>query len=178
MIGAIIGDIVGSACEHGGIKSKQFELFKDECHFTDDTVMTIAVAEAIWKGGEPEDFISSIKKFGRAYMAPISGNGSFPMTAPLITVMAMVQPCGFLLLRICSAGKVWKKVPFNKFMATLIVTFYTICFISNVTRLFHWLPVYWMSLPFVSYDRVMLVVNLCLLGLLLRAVNPKEAIKI
>jgi len=69
-------------------------------------------------------------------------------------------------------------VPFNNFLATLIITFYTICFISNVARLFHWLPVYWMSLPFVSYDRVMLVVNLCLLGLFLRAVNPKEVIKI
>ena len=46
MLGAIIGDIVGSIYEFDNIKTKDFELFDRECFFTDDTVMSIAVAEA------------------------------------------------------------------------------------------------------------------------------------
>lgn len=47
MIGAIIGDIVGSRFERANHKSTDFELFTKECHFTDDTVMTLAVAKAL-----------------------------------------------------------------------------------------------------------------------------------
>ena len=47
MLGAIIGDIVGSIYEFDNIKTKDFELFDRECFFTDDTVMSIAVAEAL-----------------------------------------------------------------------------------------------------------------------------------
>lgn len=49
MIGAIIGDIVGSVYEFDNLKSKDFELFKPQCEFTDDTVLTVAVAEALMK---------------------------------------------------------------------------------------------------------------------------------
>lgn len=45
MLGAIIGDIVGSRFEASPIKSKDFELFATGCRFTDDTVLTVAVAE-------------------------------------------------------------------------------------------------------------------------------------
>ena len=44
MLGAIIGDIVGSVYEWNNIKTKDFPLFREDCFFTDDTVMTIAVA--------------------------------------------------------------------------------------------------------------------------------------
>lgn len=47
MIGAILGDIVGSIYEFDNIKTKDFKLFDKECMFTDDSVMTIAVAEAL-----------------------------------------------------------------------------------------------------------------------------------
>ena len=47
MIGAIIGDIVGSRFEFNNHRSKDFELFTDECEVTDDSIMTIAVAKAI-----------------------------------------------------------------------------------------------------------------------------------
>ena len=50
MLGAIIGDIVGSVYEFDNIKTKEFELFKPSCRFTDDTVMTCAVADAIMNG--------------------------------------------------------------------------------------------------------------------------------
>ena len=46
MMGAIVGDIVGSVYEWHNIKTKDFPLFRDDCFFTDDTVMTCAVAEA------------------------------------------------------------------------------------------------------------------------------------
>lgn len=47
MIGAVIGDIVGSRFEFRSHKGKEFELFTDECRFTDDSVMTLAVAKAL-----------------------------------------------------------------------------------------------------------------------------------
>ncbi|MGI5892283.1 MAG: hypothetical protein ACOX7H_06070 [Bacillota bacterium] len=47
MIGAIIGAIVGSRFEFNNYKSKDFELFTDECHVTDDSIMTLAIAKAI-----------------------------------------------------------------------------------------------------------------------------------
>ena len=45
MLGAIVGDIVGSVYEWHNIKTKEFPLFRDDCFFTDDTVITCAVAE-------------------------------------------------------------------------------------------------------------------------------------
>jgi ADP-ribosylglycohydrolase len=47
MLGAIIGDIVGSRFERENIKSKEFELFTEECSVTDDSIMTLAVAKTI-----------------------------------------------------------------------------------------------------------------------------------
>jgi len=47
MIGAIIGDIVGSRFELNNIKTKDFDLFNDECRITDDSVLTLAIAKAI-----------------------------------------------------------------------------------------------------------------------------------
>ena len=47
MLGAIIGDIVGSRLEFHNIKTKEFELFNEKCHFTDDSVLTLAVACAL-----------------------------------------------------------------------------------------------------------------------------------
>ena len=47
MLGAIIGDIVGSKYEFDNIKTKDFPFVSRGCTFTDDTVMTVAVARAI-----------------------------------------------------------------------------------------------------------------------------------
>ena len=73
MLGAIIGDIVGSVYEWHNIKTKDFPLFRDDCFFTDDTVMTLATAEALMNGGEADDFIDAYKKWGRLY--PDAGYG-------------------------------------------------------------------------------------------------------
>jgi len=47
MIGAIIGDIVGSRFEFNNHRSKEFELFTKECRVTDDSIMTLAIAKAL-----------------------------------------------------------------------------------------------------------------------------------
>ena len=47
MYGAFIGDIVGSKYEFHNIKTKEFLLFSEGCDYTDDTIMTVAVAKAI-----------------------------------------------------------------------------------------------------------------------------------
>ena len=73
MLGAMIGDIVGSVYEWHNIKTKNFPLFREDCFFTDDTVMTCAVADAIMNGGEEDNFIDSMKKYGRMY--PDAGYG-------------------------------------------------------------------------------------------------------
>ena len=47
MLGAIIGDIAGSRFEFSNHRSKEFELFHPQCSFTDDSVMTLALAQAV-----------------------------------------------------------------------------------------------------------------------------------
>ena len=66
MIGAIVGDIVGSN-KMRGIKTKSFQLFREDRRFTDDTVMTLAIAEGLMNGGTPDDYIRSMKRFGKLY---------------------------------------------------------------------------------------------------------------
>ena len=74
MLGAIIGDIVGSVYEWNNIKTKDFPLFSKKCFFTDDTVMTLAVAEALLNGGSAEDYVAAMKRLGGMY--PHSGYGA------------------------------------------------------------------------------------------------------
>ena len=50
MLGAIIGDVVGSRFEFNNIKTKEFELVTEESEFTDDSVMTVAVADVLING--------------------------------------------------------------------------------------------------------------------------------
>jgi len=64
MIGAIAGDIIGSAYEFGRTKSKVFPLFGPGSDFTDDTVMTVAIAQAILTEG---DYRSAALDFGQRY---------------------------------------------------------------------------------------------------------------
>lgn len=52
MLGSLTGDIVGSIYEWDNIKTTDFPLFQDRCHFTDDSVLTVALAESILTGEE------------------------------------------------------------------------------------------------------------------------------
>ena len=80
MLGAILGDIVGSPYEfdHNNYKHKDFPLLSEKSHFTDDTVMTVAVARGLIAGkGIPERTFEEIKSelriWGETY--PHAGYG-------------------------------------------------------------------------------------------------------
>lgn len=70
MLGAIAGDIIGSVHEASGTKAKRFPLFDPDSRFTDDTVLTVAVADVLLDGG---DFASAFHDYFRAY--PAAGYG-------------------------------------------------------------------------------------------------------
>ena len=63
MIGAIIGDVVGSRFEFDNTDNKEFEFFTENCTFTDDTVMTCAVAESIMQCYETEGKFKKLSKY-------------------------------------------------------------------------------------------------------------------
>jgi ADP-ribosylglycohydrolase len=71
MIGAIAGDIIGSVYEHWPIKTKEFPLFDPLCRFTDDSVLTIAVADSILNN---RPYMESIREIGSRY--PNTGYGA------------------------------------------------------------------------------------------------------
>jgi len=90
MIGAIIGDIVGSAYEWDSIKTKDFRFFSRKSFFTDDTVLTIATAYSLLQAyslvqvsdnslvqvsdlNQQADYVTAFKYFGRKY--PNAGYG-------------------------------------------------------------------------------------------------------
>ena len=72
MLGAIIGDIVGSRWEFNPTNDYDFEMFSEKNSFTDDTVCTIAVADAIVKG---RSYGESIHEWCRRYPSPMGGYG-------------------------------------------------------------------------------------------------------
>ena len=73
MLGAIIGDIVGSRFEFGAAPERDFEFFTNECSFTDDTICTVAIADAILNGRTYKD--SLLDWYGR-YPNPMGGYGN------------------------------------------------------------------------------------------------------
>ena len=81
MYGAILGDIVGSPYEFHNLKSKDFPLFSRKSTFTDDSLMTLAVAEAFLDAGLDADeetlqksLIRTMPAFAGRY--PMCGFGS------------------------------------------------------------------------------------------------------
>lgn len=87
MYGAILGDIIGSPYEfdQNNIKTTEFDLFSERSEFTDDSIMTLAVAEALMDCGIDADeetmkkaLVDAMKKYGKRY--PFAGYGvSFSM---------------------------------------------------------------------------------------------------
>jgi ADP-ribosylglycohydrolase len=68
--GAVIGDVVGSVYEQHPTKTESIAMPADDACFTDDTVLTVAVADAILHGG---DYAVCLRRFGRRY--PRAGYG-------------------------------------------------------------------------------------------------------
>lgn len=64
MIGAIIGDVIGSVFEFNNHRSKEFLLFCANSDFTDDSVLTFATAKVLLDGG---DYSETYQRFARAY---------------------------------------------------------------------------------------------------------------
>jgi len=64
MLGAIIGDLVGSVYEWNNIKTTEFEFLKRECFFTDDSVLTMATASALLTGS---GYAETYHRFARCY---------------------------------------------------------------------------------------------------------------
>ncbi len=77
MLGAIIGDIIGSTYEFNNVKTTDFELFPPECEPTDDSLMTIAVAQWLMEDPnyEPDKLIRCMQAIGRRYPIPKGGFG-------------------------------------------------------------------------------------------------------
>ena len=80
MFGAIFGDIVGSVYEFNNVKTKDFKLLTEGSYFTDDTVMTVALADALMQSdirenpkGFKERFVRTMHRYGERY--PDAGYG-------------------------------------------------------------------------------------------------------
>jgi len=70
LIGAICGDIIGSVFEWNNVKTTDFPLFSPKSTYTDDTVLTVAVADCIMSG---RGYAAVFKEYGRKY--PFAGYG-------------------------------------------------------------------------------------------------------
>lgn len=70
MLGAITGDIVGSVYEWNNHRSKEFPLFAENAFFTDDSILTVAVADVLLNGG---DYTETLRRYARRY--PDGGYG-------------------------------------------------------------------------------------------------------
>lgn len=84
MLGAIIGDIVGSQYEWQNNKSKNFTLFTGACHYTDDSLMTLAIAQAFtlrrgrWREEGFQRFVvEKMVEMGRAHQGSSWGKGFY-----------------------------------------------------------------------------------------------------
>lgn len=111
MYGAILGDIIGSPFEFDrGNKSKDFELFSPGCEFTDDTVMTLAVAEGLMNVDLQADdetikesIIKSLKYWGKKY--PDAGYGARFAMWLMLPISKPYNSCGNgSAMRVAAAG--------------------------------------------------------------------------
>lgn len=77
MLGAIIGDTVGSVYEFKNIKTTKFKLFSPASNYTDDSVMTAAVADWLLKDREhnPQNLVDTMVRFANRFPCPMGGYG-------------------------------------------------------------------------------------------------------
>lgn len=72
MIGAIIGEVIGSRFEFNNTRDYNFNLWDDTCSYTDDTICTLAIADAILTG---ESYKSKLLEWCRSYPNPMGAYG-------------------------------------------------------------------------------------------------------
>jgi len=73
MLGAIAGDMIGSVYEFDNRRTKDFPLFVEKTAFTDDTVLSVAVADVLLHGG---DYAQAFKTYYRRYPDPVGSYGA------------------------------------------------------------------------------------------------------
>ncbi|MDX2214558.1 MAG: ADP-ribosylglycohydrolase family protein [Oculatellaceae cyanobacterium bins.114] len=73
MLGAIAGDMIGSVYEFNNHRSKDFPLFSPPSTFTDDTILTVAVAEVVLNQG---DYVASFRRYYQHYPNPVGSYGA------------------------------------------------------------------------------------------------------
>ena len=123
MLGAIIGDIVGSRFEHDNHKDKSFDLFADGCRPTDDSTMTLAIAQGILKCGNnwsqlPANAVISMRDLGRRYpygyggrfLAWIHSSDPHPYNSWGNGAGMRVSPCGWAGVSLENALRLSDKV--------------------------------------------------------------------
>ncbi len=103
MIGAIIGDIVGSRFEFNNTDRKDFKLFTKDCDFTDDTICTVAVADAILRNVSFKDSLlhwchkypNSMGAYGGSFNAWLHSPTHEPYNSFGNGSAMRVSPCAF-----------------------------------------------------------------------------------
>ena len=110
MLGAIIGDIVGSRFERHNIKSKEFDFFAPDCLLTDDSIMTFAVAQALLKctgdysalGEKAVHYMQTIGRiypgcgFGGNFLWWVLGDSPEPYNSYGNGAAMRVSPCAYV----------------------------------------------------------------------------------
>lgn len=99
-IGAIAGDVIGSVYEFCPCRSTDIKLFYSDSRFTDDTVMTVAIADWLLTG---DDLVKTMQKWGRKY--PFAGYGQrfmFWLAAPNPQPAISSYPYSFIILSLHS----------------------------------------------------------------------------
>ena len=118
MLDTIIASIAGSRFEFRNHKGKEFEIFYENCEFTDDSVMTLAIAKALIESKEDFEDLSEktifyMKEIGRpyrdcGYMEECLEDGFIRMRQSHTEVMEMVQQCA--LVRVVLLDKPLKRL--------------------------------------------------------------------
>ncbi len=115
MLGSIIGDIIGSAYEFHNVKTKDFTLFPPAACFTDDTILTCAVADWLVHGGDPARYLrtwgqayrhrtyenGTVAAFGRGFSAWLNGEN----TVPSVMNGCVMRLSPLLALKTCADAK-------------------------------------------------------------------------
>lgn len=109
MYGAILGDIIGSRFEFKNVKSKEFDLFNDNCQFTDDTILTCAAADWELNGGSAEEKLvfwakkyihttnpAGLPGFSSGFMSWVNSEDRQPYQAKTNGCLMRVSPIPFI----------------------------------------------------------------------------------
>jgi len=101
VLGAIVGDIIGSVHEFTGTKSKDFPLFVPDSKFTDDTVLTVAVADWVLSGQDLVDLLHTYthsypgRSYGMMYSRWANARSRRPYNSYGNGAAMRVSPIGF-----------------------------------------------------------------------------------